>query len=126
MLGHQPLIAMRCRGLKPALATIETESALYPARWARTWPDELPDDAQILVERQDSVRLLDLRFLVGMQVSLQGFDRHRVVSLFNACVAAGAERVIGHVVRPAPRRETFDLLEIIDSEGLMTWRDSDG
>jgi hypothetical protein len=92
MRGHEPLIALRRRGLKPGLVNIDLE----PSPW-RDWADwpEWTAVPQIEVLPSDSIRLLDLRFLVGLHVMLGGFDGARVWAMFDACKAAGAARVLG-------------------------------
>lgn len=124
MIGHEPLIAMRRRGLKPDLAVVETVWGRGRERQcAQEWPEVNPRSAWIFIEPSDAPRRLDLRCLVGMQVSIDGYDRSRLVATFEACLRAQAARVIAHLCMPRPDRYPFahDLLEIIDSKGALTW-----
>jgi hypothetical protein len=92
MRGHDQLLSLRRRGLKPGLVMIDME----PDPW-RDWADwhEWTVIPQIEVSPSDSIRLLDLRCLVGLRVMLSGFDGGRVWAMFDACKAAGASRVLG-------------------------------
>ena len=98
MRGHEPLIALRRQGLKPSLVDIDLE----PCPWRNwsTWP-EWTTVPQIEVQPADSIRLLDLRFLVGLTVQVSGYEAARVWSMFDACRQAGAARVLGFVHRPS-------------------------
>jgi hypothetical protein len=120
MLGHEPLIAMRRRGGVPSLVCIETQACL-DRRLAREWPVIDPSCARVLIDPSDAVTRLDLRCLVGMSVVVDGDRGERVKAVVDACIAAGAKRVVGHVCVADPTRETFDLIEVFDTEGVLTW-----
>lgn len=124
MIGHEPLIAMRRQGLKPDRAVIETDWGRGRERQcAAEWPANCPRSAWIFVEPTDSPRRIDLRFLVGMLVFVDGYDRDRLMAVFDACQRANAARVIAHHCRPNPDRyeHAHELLEILDTEGVLTW-----
>lgn len=115
MRGHEPLIALRRRGLRPALVDIDLE----PCPWRNwsTWP-EWTTVPQIEVQPGDSIQLLDLRFLVGLTVQVSGFNGPRVLALADACKAAGAARVLAFVqqqlgtsVRTVEARDSAALVE---------------
>jgi hypothetical protein len=92
MRGHQPLIALRMSGLAPDLVSIATEPS--PWRDFENWP-EWTDVPQIEIEPGDNLRRLDLRFLVAIEaVMVAGVDRERVDAIADACLAAGAKRVL--------------------------------
>lgn len=114
MRGHETLQAMRRRNQKPDMVRLELQP--YP-RKAPKWA--IPGD-MVFVEPDDTIGRLDLRFLVGCQVMVSGSDAARVRELFGAAQDHGAQRVIGHHIVPA-ERESFDLLEILDTEGVLTW-----
>ena len=73
MHGHLPLIAMRKRGIKPGIVFLND----FPCETAKDWhnPGEKfgeswgPDHATVCTVG-DVIQLLDLRFLVGMRVSI--------------------------------------------------------
>lgn len=122
MIGHEPLIAMRRRGLKPDRVTVETDSGLGLEReCARDWPTVNSRSAYVFVEPQDSAALLDLRCLVGMHVEVCGTDSTRVRAVFAACVKAKASRVIGSTHRW--RGGLVQTFESIDTEGVLTWHE---
>jgi hypothetical protein len=80
---------MRLKGYTPADVHVDIE----PSWTWRDWP-QWTNHAQVLIEDRDSVALLDLRFLVGLMVFVQGNDRARVQAVASACAAAKAARVI--------------------------------
>lgn len=116
MRGHEPLIALRRRGLRPALVDIDLE----PCPWRNwsTWP-EWTTVPQIEVQPGDSIRLLDLRFLVGLTVQVSGYDGPRVWVLADACKAAGAARVLAFVQVSSPDGMTVRTTEARDSAALV-------
>jgi hypothetical protein len=113
MRGQDAIIAARMAGSKPESIHLLTQS--YP-RGVPAWG--IPAD-WVFVEPTDSIASLDLRFVVGCMVLVDGQDKTRLRTLSAAAKAAGASRVISHLVRPAG--ESFDILEIADTEGVMTW-----
>lgn len=114
MRGQDAILAARRAGSKPESIQLLTQP--YP-RGLPSW--SVPAD-WVFIEPGDAVRGLDLRFVVGCMVLVDGDDDSRVRSVIDAAKKAGATRVIGHVV--AARGESFDLIEIIDTDGVMTWR----
>jgi hypothetical protein len=116
MRNHEPFIAMRRAGQKPPMVQVRAQQA---PRRVPAWSLDALDC--IFVEPEDTIARLDLRFLVGCVVLLTGEDAERVRDLFGAIQDHGAARVIGHVTRPVPERETVDLIEILDTEGILTW-----
>lgn len=116
MRGHEPLIALRRRGLKPALVDIDLE----PCPWRNwsTWP-EWTTVPQIEVQPTDSIQLLDLRFLVGLTVQVSGFDGPRVWAMFEACRAAGAARVLAFAQVASADGLTARTTEARDSAALV-------
>lgn len=90
MRGHEALIAMRRRRIRPRMALVD----LVPAytRNSADWQTRtsLP---HIEVDDRETVGRLDLRCLLGMIVCCSGFDSDRLDALHTACVDAGAARV---------------------------------
>ena len=113
MRGHEAILAMRRRGRKPTMVRLELRS------FSRAIPDwGLPDD-MVIVEPTDVIARLDLLFVVGCLVLVDDQNAQRVRALADAALTQGARRVIAHLV--APRRDTFDLLEIHDTEQALSW-----
>lgn len=126
MLGHVPLIAMRREGAIPAVVWFDLDAE--PSWEARNWPQFSPRHAHVHVAPADRPELLDLRFCIGLMCHVAGTDEAAVRRLHDACIAAGATRVVssccrivwasdGEVVRAEP---VFTL----DTEGIVTWPNS--
>ncbi len=92
MKGHEALIAMRRAGWKPAMVTLDLWPC--PQEFWRDWSTQSPPFAHILIEPTDSIERLDLRFVVGLMVTVQGDDERRVGLVAKAAVAADARHVI--------------------------------
>lgn len=107
MRGHQPILAMRRRGLRPAYVTL---SDLPPSAWAK-WPSmhRYPD---VCIDADDSPDLLDLRFVVGLPVVVEIDSETRMRRLVLAAEKAGASRVYGFAVG----------VPAICTEGDQSWR----
>ncbi len=88
MRGHQPLIDMRRRGLKPLLVDVDLEP-----NGCDDWPNWCRTPI-VQIEPKDAIHRIDLRFLVGLNVVVTGLDSSRVRRAFDACRAAGAARVV--------------------------------
>lgn len=98
MRHHQPLIAMRRAGAKPAV--VDFEVGLYDPNLEH-WPDWTPTHARVHLSLADDPKLLDLRFLVGCDVRLMGTDpddepkvERRLRQLFEAAIRANANSVV--------------------------------
>jgi hypothetical protein len=114
MRGQDPIVAMRRTGRRPETLYLSLRD--FP-HGAPTWA--IPEHT-VFVEDCESIARLDLRFLVDCNVSIDGSESTRVRRLFDAAKSHGAGRVLAHVAVPAAR-ETFQLLEILDTDGVMTW-----
>lgn len=119
MRGHQPLIAMRRRGLRPQAAWIDLVPSL--TEHSATW-HQWSTAPHIEVTDSESVRRLDLRCLVGMDVMVGGFDPHRVADMHCACVGSGARFVMSQVWGKA----RHDDIETLHRRVTMNGRDIDG
>ena len=89
MRGHEKLIELRRQGLRPS-GLVHLHD--YPVRpvfldWATG------GGAPAICTHGDSIDLLDLRFVVGLQVNVDGENAGRVKALAGACKRAGAEVV---------------------------------
>ena len=93
MKGHLPLIAMRRAGKAPVLVSLYDTDV---CQW-RDWQDweELGALPQILIESTDAPHRLDLRFLVGLRVTIAVSSADRLTALAGACRRAGAVQVVG-------------------------------
>jgi hypothetical protein len=96
MRGHDLLIKLRLKGFRPALVELTVDRPM-PAWYWREWHTEVPHvpvQARILIDQNDSPELLDLRFVVGMSVKVEGDNPARVARAYDAALKAGAKRVI--------------------------------
>lgn len=98
MRGHMPILAMRRAGLTPTMVTLSD----YPtSAWSwRDWPQDTAH-AEVEIESTDSVARLDLRYLVGLTVIVDGHNANRVNAIADAAERAGAGRVIRVVLKTA-------------------------
>lgn len=109
MTGHQPLIAMRRAGLKPPFVVVTDAVKCIDA------------DYTVSVGDEETPEVMDLRFLVGCTVMVEGVDAQRVDRITKACIAAKADRVVATTHRQAaPLR--FEITRITDTEGVMNWQ----
>lgn len=123
MRGHEQLIAMRMRGLLPPYGVaIETDA--QPSRWPMLWAASPYEPCMAHVHIGPSERLggLDLRYLVGLEVKVDGQDAERVRAVFEACLRAKAQRVIGVVF--TRRGENCTTQQMMDSKGEANWQAS--
>ena len=124
MRGHEQLIAMRLKGFVPRygvhIATDERE-ADWPSAWqhlCHQWGCA-PETAEMHIGSTENANTLDLRALVGLDVTVRGIERKRVSEVFDAARLAGARRVLGNVLTLVAGETR--VVEVLDSEGLMTW-----
>lgn len=101
MTGHLPILAMRRAGRRPAFV------------WVSDHQHQVLDGLTVRVTG-DTPELLDLRFLVGVTVLVEGPDQARVDRIASACTPIAA-RVIGTT---APVR---DVTRITDSMEVIQW-----
>jgi hypothetical protein len=106
MRGHEEILAMRRAGDKPACV------------WLQDWVGD-PLDYMVTVGG-DVPELLDLRFLINLLVTVESDDRPRLIRLLEATRTAQAGRTVG-VLAQRTRLGRYEILEIIDSEGYLTW-----
>ena len=118
MKGHHALIAMRNKGKTPSIVFVETTNDRL--RQAAAWQQLNPGMAQILIEPEDVPAMLDLRCVVGLLVSISGDCAELVGRVHDACLEAGAKRVISSVCQLG--RYGRELTRISDTEGILTWQ----
>jgi len=91
MTGHEKIIALRKQGKKPPFVFLND----YPCQ--TDW-FESAEHATVCIHG-DSIESLDIRFLVGMAVSVSATQENRAKALFNACKRASAAVVAVCVVQ---------------------------
>ena len=100
MRGHEGVIAMRRKGSRPAHVTLQIGDGP-----ADSWPSvpELHPYPVVMVHPVDVPELLDLRFVVGLPVIVDGGESvERMRRLMLAAEDAGAVPVYGFASRPMP------------------------
>lgn len=99
MRGHEPLIAMRRRGVRPngmvCLSDHPQPKPLSCGSRVDWWAGGQCKHADITIEATDHPARADLRFVVGMDVSVSLPEPDRMRAFVRACRDAGARRVIG-------------------------------
>ena len=84
MRGHEPILAMRKRGKRPAIVFLNDFACPKEMDWA-----EYGEHATVDVHA-DQPEQIDLRFLIGMRVSISAEDEGRARRFVQACKDAGA------------------------------------
>lgn len=105
MRGHEAIIAMRKAGKRPSFVFIND----YPCE--TDW--EQHGDHATVSTAGDVVQLLDMRFLVGLKVSISSTNEVRAKALFDQCKAAGVTCVgaahIDKTVKPWEQKGWADV-----------------
>lgn len=94
MRGHEAIIAMRQAGKRPAFVFVND----WPC--ATDW--HLHGDHATVSTDGDVIQLLDMRYLVGLRVSISSENETRAKALLDKCKASGASVVAAvHVLKNA-------------------------
>ena len=114
MRGHDQIIAMRLSGIKPESVHI----------WCGTdalkgWKDwqESTGHAEVQIEDGEALSGLDLRFVVGLLVFVNGTNPFRVAAIHAGCLASGAARVLSAATEwpQGAHREARVMGRVLDS-----------
>jgi hypothetical protein len=76
--------------------------------------------AAVVIEPADRPEMLDLRFLVGLLVKVDGLDAERVERVTQACIEAKASRVIASTV--SMNCHGVRITGITDTDGELAWQ----
>jgi len=87
VIGIQPLIAMRRRGIRPVLVAVETDPSMRS--FAMVWPED--GQARLLVDPSEAVHRLDFRPCIGCVCMVCGSDEGRIKAICEVLQAAGAK-----------------------------------
>lgn len=93
MKGHTQIIEMRKNRMKPEFVFIND----YPCQ--TDW-FEFAENATVSIDPKEAITATDLRFLIGLKVSVSSLSEKRAKDLFHACKQAGAETVAACHVQP--------------------------
>lgn len=86
MRGHEKIIAMRKRRTIPEIVFLND----FPCEFAEDWAD--------VCVHNDTISSLDLRFLIGLTVSIAGTDEKRVKALYQKAIDNKAKLVGASVI----------------------------
>ena len=106
MIGHEPIIAMRKRGTTPKIVFIND----FPCQTSRDWHNpgkkfgqQWPADHATVSTAGDPLSSLDLRFLVGLTVSISSESEIRAKAIFAKAKWFGAKTVAATHIKPGIR-----------------------
>lgn len=108
MRGHEPILALRRRGLRPSSVWLSDAPLPRPLPCGTRldwWAFREPGPAEVCIEPADNPQRLDLRFLFGLPVHVLLDDPERMRALVDAAQRAGAARVFGGSHDFNPRRQ---------------------
>jgi hypothetical protein len=116
MRGHEPIVAQRLRGRKPASCWVVDSDGLGITRDWQQW-DVSAATPHVLIEPGEQLQRLDLRFVVGLDVFLDFDDFDRMVAVSEACKRAGAARVVG--MSGSGKFPSAETLRMIDTHEVF-------
>jgi len=89
MRGHDRIISMRQKGFKPqAVFLWDMPVVISDPKWVEDFA------FMDVCTAGDSLGSLDLRFVVGLPVTVMGDEMNRVRQIAGECKKAGADRVV--------------------------------
>lgn len=91
MRGHENIIAMRMKGVKPAGAVLVCDYQVNPSFLEWRYSDDRKNPT--VCTHGTQVSAIDFRFVVGLPVHVHGDSVSRVKQIAGACKKAGAESV---------------------------------
>lgn len=104
MTGHEPIIALRRAGKRPATVLLTDD------------PNMVREGSTVHIAQSENPDLLDLRFIVGVTVQIDGFDWRWIERMAVACERAEAGRVLCHLFN------RHGLIQrMTDTQGVMQW-----
>jgi hypothetical protein len=119
MKGHEAIIATRMESKKPVMVFLCADG--YSA------VDTTPKNplADLVIFPHEDLECLDLRFLVGLTVSISGENHSRVTAVTESCIKAKAKRVISNyaTIKHTPYGPVSELVRVDDTEGVLQWEE---
>lgn len=94
MRGHENIIALRMKGVRPAGMVWLCDYPVKPEFIEWQYASDCASPSVSV--HGDEIGALDLRFVVGLPVDVTGTDARRVKALAGACKRAGASMVIAN------------------------------
>lgn len=107
MRGATELLSARLQGYAPSMVFVDLDIGPIPG--------EFRGLDQVQVEDDDRASSVDLRCVYGLAVNVSGENPGKTRAIAQACVDAGATRVITHI------SEGCKVVAVEDTEGVLTW-----
>lgn len=121
MRGHESLLKLRMAGKVPRSVWV----SLFPLqKWAIEWAARNSADAEIQIDDDEPINRLDLRCLVGLDpVYVNGPDGEQTKRLADACIKAGAKRVLAsYFAWTHPEHLRLVRMTETTTEGVRQWQ----
>lgn len=124
MHGQEKLVEMRLKGVVPDWVWFDMDTTNVIDQ-AKDWVDRDNARAQIQLDVGDKVSRLDVRFVRGLPVWIDGMCQADVHELRDKCKAMGASRVIASVMKRYGSGEfvSFKCVDMSDTAGFFTTPD---
>lgn len=101
MLGHEPLLKLRMQGFSPSVVFVN--ETIVGTDWF-----EHGDYATVCITPDEPLELLDLRFCMGLVVSVGSTSENRAKRLLEAFKGAGAQTVASSHCYQVKSKEYFE------------------
>lgn len=113
MKGHETIIEMRKQRQAPAWVWINETGD----DWGK-FNDSMPT---VVIEPSERVELLDLRWSVGLNLSIAAVGEKRVNQIKSAFLKYSPKRMICTTFEKIDGFMPFGVTEITDTDEVMTW-----
>jgi hypothetical protein len=114
MRGYEAIIAMRQRRQAPAWVWVSENGD----DWGK-FNDAMPT---VIIEPNERVEQLDLRWSIGLNLSIAAIGEKRINQLKDAFLKASPKRMICTTFEKIDGFRPFGVTEITDTDEVMTWR----
>jgi hypothetical protein len=122
MHGHEKIIDMRKKGICPKIVFINDFEDSHAKFWhdpGREYKEQWAPDNPTVCTSETPLSGIDLRFCVGIRVSISSFSESRAKALFKKTVDAGAVCVAAaHVIEDKHGRITSGWTDIYHLEDI--------
>jgi hypothetical protein len=117
MRGHEAIIAMRQRRQAPAIVWVGDKGD-------ENWHRYSDASACVVINNSERLEQLDLRWGVGLNLRMSFPSGGRAQAAFDAFCKVKPQRVICTAFEQTTKhgRPDFEVVEMMDSDGVITWR----
>jgi hypothetical protein len=119
MYGHEPLIAMRKRGIVPKMVFLNDFHCQTAKDWhnpGEKYGEVWPADHVTISTATEAISSLDLRFLIGLNVCIASESEKRCKALYSKAKWFGAKTVAACVVHPDNHARSAGWSEVFHAE----------